>query len=123
MGFGPRLPENAPFTASQRAWLDGYIACWFSFESARNGEPSPPPMQTELGDFPWHDPTLSLEERLALAEGRKPERVLMAAMAQLDCGQCGFCVKPTPRRSPAAKRKASAAARRVAKQRRANSKS
>jgi len=90
MGFGPRLPENAPFTASQRAWLDGYIACWLSFESARNGEPSPPPMQTELGDFPWHDPTLSLEERLALAEGRKPERVLMAAMAQLDCGQCGY---------------------------------
>src|SRR5215813_13349356 len=79
MGFGPRLPENAPFTASQRAWLDGYIACWFSFESARNGEPSPPPMQAELGDFPWHDPTLSLEERLALAEGRKPERVGDAA--------------------------------------------
>jgi sulfite reductase (NADPH) flavoprotein alpha-component len=35
-------------------------------------------------------PTLPLEERLALAEGRRPERVLMAAMAQLDCGQCGY---------------------------------
>ncbi len=27
---------------------------------------------------------------MALAEGRQPERVLMAAMAQLDCGQCGY---------------------------------
>jgi sulfite reductase (NADPH) flavoprotein alpha-component len=42
------------------------------------------------GDFPWHDPSLEMDERLALAEGRKPERVLMAAMAQLDCGSCGY---------------------------------
>src|SRR5207302_6279938 len=48
----------------------------------------PQPLESE--DFPWHDPTLSLEERLALAEGRRAERVLMAAMAQLDCGQCGY---------------------------------
>jgi sulfite reductase (NADPH) flavoprotein alpha-component len=41
-------------------------------------------------DFPWHDPALELEERLALAEGRPFERKLMAAMAQLDCGQCGY---------------------------------
>ena len=31
MAFAPRLPENAPFTAAQRAWLDGYIAGWFGF--------------------------------------------------------------------------------------------
>ncbi len=42
------------------------------------------------GNFPWHDPALNLEERMALAEGRKPERQLMAAMAQLDCGSCGY---------------------------------
>ena len=46
------------------------------------------PADTE--EFPWHDPTLSLEDRLAFAEGRRHERVLMAAMAQLDCGQCGY---------------------------------
>jgi sulfite reductase (NADPH) flavoprotein alpha-component len=91
MGFGPRLPENAPFTASQRAWLDGYIAGWFSFGDATVGETPPStPQPAESEDFPWHDPTLSLEERLELAEGRRPERVLMAAMAQLDCGQCGY---------------------------------
>jgi sulfite reductase (NADPH) flavoprotein alpha-component len=94
MAFGPRLPENAPFTASQRAWLDGYIAGWFSVEIDAAAEQPvtehPPAAPAEPEDFPWHDPTLSLEERLALAEGRRSERVLMAAMAQLDCGQCGY---------------------------------
>jgi sulfite reductase (NADPH) flavoprotein alpha-component len=46
--------------------------------------------EAENGDFPWHDPGLDMEDRLALAEGRKPERKLMAAMAQLDCGSCGY---------------------------------
>jgi sulfite reductase (NADPH) flavoprotein alpha-component len=40
--------------------------------------------------FPWHDPALSLDERMKLAEGRPPARQLMAAMAQLDCGACGY---------------------------------
>jgi sulfite reductase (NADPH) flavoprotein alpha-component len=94
MAFGPRLPENAPFTPSQRAWLDGYIAGWFSFDldnaAAQPGSDQPPPPPAESEEFPWHDPTLALEERIELAEGRRPERVLMAAMAQLDCGQCGY---------------------------------
>ena len=94
MAFGPRLPENAPFTPSQRAWLDGYIAGWFSFNldnaAAQPGSDQPPSVPAESEEFPWHDPTLALEERIALAEGRRPERVLMAAMAQLDCGQCGY---------------------------------
>ena len=33
---------------------------------------------------------MGLDERLALAAGQPTERVLMAAMAQLDCGQCGY---------------------------------
>ncbi len=41
-------------------------------------------------DFPWHDASLAMPERLELAKERKPERQLMAAMAQLDCGQCGY---------------------------------
>jgi sulfite reductase (NADPH) flavoprotein alpha-component len=94
VAFGPRLPDSAPFTPSQRAWLDGYIAGWLSIESDTVGERPQPelPVATpaETEDFPWHDPTLSLDERLGLAEGRRRERVLMAAMAQLDCGQCGY---------------------------------
>ena len=41
-------------------------------------------------EFPWHDPALPMDERLKLAEGKPSERVLMAAMAQLDCGACGY---------------------------------
>ena len=109
MAFGPRLPENAPFTAAQRAWLDGYIAGWFGF-----GTDTAPPSQSvtavaaEVEDFPWHDPTLAMEDRLALAEGRQPERVLMAAMAQLDCGHAVTCARVMPRRSSAARKRASA---------------
>jgi sulfite reductase (NADPH) flavoprotein alpha-component len=92
MTICPRLPENAPFTPSQRAWLDGFVAGWFSLTAEIPVEPPPPepPAAAESEEFPWHDPTLALEERLALAEGRPPEQVLMAAMAQLDCGQCGY---------------------------------
>ena len=44
MAFGPRLPDSAPFTPSQRAWLDGYIAGWFSF-AVENGAEQPLPVR------------------------------------------------------------------------------
>jgi sulfite reductase (NADPH) flavoprotein alpha-component len=80
----PRLPESAPFSPAQRAWLDGYIACLI----AKDAEPTI--TEPEDVDLPWHDPLLSLDERLELAAGQKPQHLLMAAMAQLDCGQCGY---------------------------------
>ena len=40
--------------------------------------------------MPWHDASLSMDERLKLTEGKAPPRKLMAAMAQLDCGSCGY---------------------------------
>src|SRR5690606_28606086 len=39
---------------------------------------------------PWHDPAMVIDERMALAEGRPLRRKLYAAMAQQDCGQCGY---------------------------------
>jgi sulfite reductase (NADPH) flavoprotein alpha-component len=92
MGLVPRLPENAPFSSAQRAWLDGFIACLFA------ADPGPIPLAAapsadlaaDPEDLPWHDPLLSLDERLQLAEGHRPQHRLMAAMAQLDCGQCGY---------------------------------
>jgi sulfite reductase (NADPH) flavoprotein alpha-component len=88
--IAPIIPENAPFTAAQRAWLNGWLAAYLAPADA-----PVPPLASEaapeaLEDFPWHDPNVALEERLRLAEGRAPARVLMAAMAQLDCGQCGY---------------------------------
>ena len=41
-------------------------------------------------EFPWHDANLPLDERLLLAQDKPFPRVLMAAMAQLDCGSCGY---------------------------------
>ena len=44
-------------------------------------------------DFPWHDPALELSERMEMAENKPLSLKLMAAMAQLDCGQCGYLCK------------------------------
>ena len=84
--IAPLIPESAPFTAAQRAWLNGFLAAYLGAGAPAS---APAPAAPEE-DFPWHDPALPLEERLALAGGRKRERQLMAAMAQLDCGQCGY---------------------------------
>ena len=39
---------------------------------------------------PWHDPAMPLADRMKLAEGKPLPRRMMAAMAQQDCGQCGY---------------------------------
>lgn len=98
--IAPCLPENAPFSSLQRAWLDGFLAGILSGDDmaasaetmvpASAAEPLVAPTPPEAEDFPWHDPGLPLDERIALAAGRGPARVLMAAMAQTDCGQCGY---------------------------------
>ncbi|HVC52107.1 MAG TPA: sulfite reductase subunit alpha [Stellaceae bacterium] len=91
MSAAQRLPDNAPFSPAQRAWLDGFLAALLDEPLERKAlaiaSPSAPP---EPEEFPWHDPALALDERLGLAEGRPLPRALMAAMAQLDCGQCGY---------------------------------
>jgi sulfite reductase (NADPH) flavoprotein alpha-component len=85
------LPESAPFTEAQRAWLNGFVAGLLGAERARSDAPAEPAAPAAAADdFPWHDPTLALDERMKLAEGRPHERRLMAAMGQLDCGQCGY---------------------------------
>ena len=42
---------------------------------------------------PWHDPAMPMPDRMKLAEGRPLPRRMMAAMAQQDCGQCGYNCK------------------------------
>src|SRR5690606_18876100 len=39
---------------------------------------------------PWKDPAMAIEDRMALAVDRPVRWQLMAAMAQQDCGQCGY---------------------------------
>lgn len=96
----PVLPESAPFRAEQRAWLNGFIAGVLSFDPGATRPPDSGPVAAPAPDapaapdtpeeYPWHDPVLSLDERLALAEGKPFALRLMAAMAQLDCGTCGY---------------------------------
>ncbi|HVY13824.1 MAG TPA: sulfite reductase subunit alpha [Rhodopila sp.] len=87
----PSIPENAPFSLEQRAWLNGFLAGLYGNPGATTPmtlSPGAAPEPEE--DFPWHDPALELDERMKLAEGKPLKRRLMAAMAQLDCGQCGY---------------------------------
>jgi len=97
------VPENAPFTTEQRAWLNGFFAGFLEIDGitalpleanaalmsrlvpAANG-----PLDGDDGEAPWHDPALALPERMKLAEGRPLRRRMMAAMGQQDCGQCGY---------------------------------
>jgi sulfite reductase (NADPH) flavoprotein alpha-component len=100
------LPENAPFTPEQRAWLNGFFAGLISVDgsavtplspaesaalmSGALSQPKDPVADGDDGEAPWHDQTLPLSERMKLAQGRPLRRRLMAAMAQQDCGQCGY---------------------------------
>ena len=86
----PLIPDNAPFSAAQRAWLNGFLAGLYGSQSAAVMPLSTPqPIEPE-DDLPWHDPALDLDERMQLADGRPLKQRLMAAMGQLDCGQCGY---------------------------------
>jgi sulfite reductase (NADPH) flavoprotein alpha-component len=100
------LPESAPFTVEQRAWLNGFFAGFLSGDgspvtvtplspeqSAALMAGAAPAMRLADGDdgqAPWHDQSLAIAERMKLAEGRPLRRRMMAAMAQQDCGQCGY---------------------------------
>lgn len=93
----PVLPDSAPFTPAQRAWLNGFLAGMLSSRRTESptlaAAPAPAPLPVEEETFPWHDPALQLDERLKLAEGKPLDRLLMASMAQLDCGACGYVCK------------------------------
>jgi sulfite reductase (NADPH) flavoprotein alpha-component len=100
------IPEHAPFSPEQRVWLDGLFAGLLSLDGGVTAL-SPQQAAALLPDLltgtagsraaediddgaPWHDPAMPLDQRMRLAEGRPLQRRLMAAMAQQDCGQCGY---------------------------------
>jgi sulfite reductase (NADPH) flavoprotein alpha-component len=81
------IPEDAPFSTEQRAWLNRFFAAHLGIDAT---PAAATPADEPDEDFPWHDASLAMAERLELARERTPARQLMAAMAQLDCGQCGY---------------------------------
>ncbi len=98
------IPETAPFSAEQRVWLSGFLAAAIAPHAAgvtalSSGEvaalvagvadPATPKLASN-DDAPWHDPAMPAGDRTKLAEGKPLAPRLMAAMAQQDCGQCGY---------------------------------
>ena len=100
--FPPRrtlIPDSAPFTPEQQAWLNGFFEAVLSasanapaVELAAAGvmEAAPAVVLADNDSAPWHDPSLPLDERLAMAAEKPLAPRIMAAMAQQDCGQCGY---------------------------------
>ena len=96
----PRLeviPESAPFSEGQRSWLNGFLVGLLQLDGSvpLSPEQGAAVLQGVAGDgddgeSPWHDQTMPIAERMKLAEGRPLRRRMMAAMAQQDCGQCGY---------------------------------
>src|ERR1700752_3971868 len=89
------IPSSAPFSDAQRSWLNGFFAGLLTTDgavalSAEQGAALMPAGNADDGEAPWHDQTLPIADRMKLAEGRPLRRRMMAAMAQQDCGQCGY---------------------------------
>jgi sulfite reductase (NADPH) flavoprotein alpha-component len=91
------IPEGAPFTPEQRGWLSGFLAAVLSAPPAAtpaaDGAAAPAaggPVLANNDEAPWHDPAMAIGDRMQLADGKPLAPRLMAAMAQQDCGQCGY---------------------------------
>src|SRR3984893_1642355 len=97
------VPETAPFSEDQRAWLNGFFAGLISLDGTGitplsneqaaallSGAPSAKSADDDDGGAPWHAQTLPMPDRMKLAEAKPLRWRMMAAMAQQDCGQCGY---------------------------------
>jgi sulfite reductase (NADPH) flavoprotein alpha-component len=92
------IPDEAPFSPEQRAWLNGFFAGLLSLDAKTGavalGGAMPNAAAKAVADAqddaPWHDAAMPMAERMALARDKSLPRRLFAAMAQQDCGQCGY---------------------------------
>src|SRR5215813_11331125 len=91
------IPTTAPFSEAQRSWLNGFFAGLLTADGAvaLPAAQGAALLEGAVGDgddgeAPWHDQTMPIADRMKLAEGRPLRRRMMAAMAQQDCGQCGY---------------------------------
>jgi sulfite reductase (NADPH) flavoprotein alpha-component len=89
------IPETAPFAPEQRQWLNGFFAGLLAIDQAAvtplTGDQNSAIMaEAEDDAAPWHDASMALDDRMRLAEGKPLKRRMFAAMAQQNCGQCGY---------------------------------
>ena len=93
------IPETAPFSPEQRSWLSGFFSASLAamateapLASNDAGDATKPagPVLATNDEAPWHDPSMEADDRMTMAKERPLAPRLMAAMAQQDCGQCGY---------------------------------
>ena len=84
------IPSSAPFSEAQRSWLNGFFAGLLSDAPAPLSAEQGAAVMEEDDGAPWHDQTMPIADRMKLADGKPLRRRMMAAMAQQDCGQCGY---------------------------------
>jgi sulfite reductase (NADPH) flavoprotein alpha-component len=85
------VPADAPFSDAQRFWLNRFFADVLAKELPLPEVTAPPAATPREDDStPWKDPAMAIEDRMVLAKDRPVRWKLMAAMAQQDCGQCGY---------------------------------
>ena len=101
------VPDSAPFPPEQRAWLNGYFGAILAISATvpvglspeqmaqfmppvADAKPKGPLDDGDDGQTPWKDPAMAIEARMTAAKPRVLRRRMMAAMAQQDCGQCGY---------------------------------
>ena len=108
VNFAPQIiAPDAPFTDAQRAWLNRLFAdALLRSLPVVPDAPAAPAGPQEDDSTPWKDPAMAIEDRMVLAAERPVRWKLMAAMAQQDCGQCGYnCTDYSRAISPAARRR------------------
>ena len=85
------IPVDAPFSDAQRTWLNRFFAdALLKLAPLPELAPVAASRPAEDDSTPWKDPAMAIEERMVLAKERPVRYRLMAAMAQQDCGQCGY---------------------------------
>lgn len=86
------VADSAPFSPEQRARLNALFGGLLFIEGLPNAPAGSAPPGASANDdgAPWHDAAMPIADRMKLAEGLTVPRRLFAAMAQQDCGQCGY---------------------------------
>ncbi|MEO8756609.1 MAG: sulfite reductase subunit alpha [Devosia sp.] len=92
LNFTPQIiSPDAPFNDAQRAWLNRFFAEeLLKTMRVPAAAPVQPAAPKDDESTPWKDPAMAIEDRIVLADQRPVRWKLMAAMAQQDCGQCGY---------------------------------
>ncbi|HUP64652.1 MAG TPA: NADH-quinone oxidoreductase subunit C [Thermoanaerobaculia bacterium] len=89
----PASPAAAPAAAAPAASTapaDAPPAASPVADAGPIADATPEVTGASAADAPWHDENLTLAERMGLASGRGLRAELFAAMAQTDCGACGW---------------------------------